>query len=104
MIKGEKNMNKVEMISAVVEKLAESEVKVTKKAMTEYVDAIFNTITDMVATGEDVKITGFGTFTVTERAEREGRNPATGETITIPATKAPKFKASSVFKAAVKGE
>lgn len=95
-------MNKVEMISAVVEKLAESEVKVTKKAMTEYVDAIFNTITDMVAAGEDVKIAGFGTFTVTERAERTARNPQTGEAIVVPATKAPKFKASSALKTRIK--
>lgn len=95
-------MNKVEMISKVVEKLADSEVKVTKKAMTEYVDVIFDTIAESMVAGEDVKIAGFGTFTVVERAERDGRNPQTGESIKIAATKAPKFKASSTLKAAVK--
>lgn len=95
-------MNKVEMISKVVERLAESEVKVTKKAMGEYVDAMFDTIAESIVAGEDVKIAGFGTFTVVERAERDGRNPQTGESIKIAATKAPKFKASSTLKTAVK--
>lgn len=95
-------MNKVEMIAKVVEKLADSEVKVTKKAMTEYVDVMFDTIAESMVAGEDVKIAGFGTFTVVERAERDGRNPQTGESIKIAATKAPKFKASSTLKAAVK--
>ena len=95
-------MNKVEMIAKVVEKLAEGEVKVTKKAMTEYVDAVFETIADAMVEGEDVKIAGFGTFTVVERAERDGRNPATGEAIKIAASKSPKFKARSTLKAAVK--
>lgn len=95
-------MNKTEMVSKVVERLAESDVKVTKKAMATYVDAMLDVIVDSVAAGEPVKLTGFGNFEVTERAEREGRNPATGEAIHIAATKAPKFRASSAFKASVK--
>ena len=82
-------MNKTEMVSKVVERLAESDVKVTKKAMATYVDAMLDVIVDSVAAGEPVKLTGFGNFEVTERAEREGRNPATGEAIHIAATKAP---------------
>lgn len=95
-------MNKTEMVSKVVERLAESDVKVTKKAMATYVDAVIDTIVDTVASGEPVKLTGFGSFETVERNEREGRNPATGETIHIAASKAPKFRASSAFKAVVK--
>lgn len=95
-------MNKTEMVSKVVERLAESDVKVTKKAMTTYVEAMLDVIVDTVAAGEPVKLTGFGNFEVVERAEREGRNPATGEAIHIAASKAPKFRASSNFKGIVK--
>lgn len=96
-------MNKTELISKVVEVLANNEVKVTKKAMSEYVDTIFNVIADSVAAGDTVSVSGFGKFEVTERSAREGRNPATGEAIHIEASKSPKFRASSTFKAAVKG-
>jgi DNA-binding protein HU-beta len=56
-----------------------------------------------VAAGDDVAIAGFGKFSVTERSARQGRNPQTGETIDIAASKAPKFSAASAFKGAVKG-
>lgn len=95
-------MNKTDLVSAVVTRLAENDVKVTKKSMATYVDAVIDTIVDTVAAGEPVKITGFGSFETVERNEREGRNPATGETIHIAASKAPKFRASSAFKAVVK--
>lgn len=95
-------MNKTELVSAVVTRLAENDVKVTKKSMATYVDAVIDTIVDTVAAGEPVKITGFGSFETVERNEREGRNPSTGETIHIAASKAPKFRASSAFKAVVK--
>lgn len=90
-------MNKVELISKIAEQTGS-----TKKATTELVDVVFGTIADTVASGEDVKVSGFGTFTVAERAARDGRNPATGETLHIEASKAPKFKAASAFKTAVK--
>lgn len=96
-------MNKVDVVAKVVEVLAEKDVKVTKKAMAEYVDTVFDVIADSVAAGENVSIAGFGKFEVTERSAREGRNPATGEAIHIEASKSPKFRASSTFKAAVKG-
>lgn len=90
-------MNKVELISKIAEQTG-----LTKKATTELVDVVFGTIADTVASGEDVKVSGFGTFTVAERAARDGRNPATGEALHIEASKSPKFKAASAFKAAVK--
>ena len=96
-------MNKNDVVAKVVEVLAEKDVKVTKKAMAEYVDTVFDVIADSVAAGENVSIAGFGKFEVTERSAREGRNPATGEAIHIEASKSPRFKASSTFKAAVKG-
>ena len=96
-------MNKTDVVSKVVEILAEKDVKVTKKAMAEYVDTIFNVIADSVAAGDTVSVSGFGKFEVTERSAREGRNPATGEAIHIEASKSPKFRASQNFKTLVKG-
>lgn len=96
-------MNKVELVAKVVEVLGEKDVKVTKKAMAEYVDTVFDVIADAVAAGENVSIAGFGKFEVKERDARMGRNPQTGESIQIAASKSPRFKASSTFKAAVKG-
>ena len=90
-------MNKVELVA----KVAES-VGFTKKDVTAVVDAIVDTVVETVASGEDVKIAGLGAFGVTERAARTGRNPQTGETIEIAASKSPKFKAAKAFKDAVK--
>lgn len=90
-------MNKTELITVVSEKMGS-----TKKAAGEALDAVVAAITESVVAGEEVNITGFGKFSVTERAQREGRNPATGESITIEASKSPKFKASKTFKDAVK--
>jgi DNA-binding protein HU-beta len=65
-------------------------------------DAVFEVITARVAAGDEVAVGGFGKFTVAERSARTGRNPQTGETMQIAASKAPKFSAASAFKAAVK--
>ena len=89
-------MNKKELVKAMAEKL-----EITQKAAGEQLDAILEIITEELVNGGEVKISGFGTFSVAERAAREGRNPATGETIQIAASKAPKFKAATAFKAAV---
>lgn len=89
-------MNKKEMITAIAEKM-----DTTKKASAEILDAVIEVITETLAAGQEVKITGFGTFSVVERPEREGRNPMTGETIRIAASKAPKFKAGKSLKDAV---
>ncbi|RKI83730.1 HU family DNA-binding protein [bacterium 1xD42-87] len=90
-------MNKTELISAMAEK-AELSKKDAEKALTTFTNIVADTLVD----GDKVSITGFGTFEVTERAERQGRNPATGEAITIAASKSPKFKAGKALKEAVK--
>lgn len=95
-------MNKTEMVSKVVEKLAENDVKVTKKAMTTYVDAVIDVIVDTMADGDDVKISNFGNFTVVDKPERTARNPQDGSEIVVPAHRAPKFKFSNTVKNIVK--
>ena len=65
------------------------------------VSAVLGTITDELAKGEKVSLTGFGTFEVKERAERMGHNPRNGEAMKIPASKAPVFKAGKALKEAV---
>lgn len=61
-------------------------------------DALMDSIRDALANGDSVALTGFGTFSVKARAERTGRNPKTGERLTVAATKAPHFKAGKPFK------
>ena len=73
----------------------------TQKDVGAVLDVITDSIMETVASGDEIKLAGFGTFCVAERAERQGRNPQTGEIMTFPATKAPKFKASGAFKDAV---
>lgn len=89
-------MNKKELIAKLAEVMGS-----TKKDAEVALDAVTTVITDALVEGNDVKITGFGNFTVTERAAREGRNPMTGETVQIAASKSPKFKAAKALKDAV---
>ena len=70
----------------------------TEKVIT----AVFDTIKQQLADGGEVSIVGFGVFHVSERAERQGRNPQTGETLTIPSTKKPRFRPGKPLKEAVK--
>ena len=73
------------------------------KAMTQRaVEAVFDTITKTLSRGEDVAITGFGTFRIAKSSAREGRNPKTGEKIHIAASIKPKFRAGKLLKEAVK--
>ena len=65
------------------------------------VDAVFDAISGALASGGDVRLVGFGTFSVAQRAATKGRNPRTGEEIDIPASKQPKFKAGKGLKDAV---
>ena len=74
----------------------------TKAAAQRAVEAVFDAITKTMARGEDVTITGFGTFRVAKSAARQGRNPKTGETIQIKASIKPKFRAGKALKEAVK--
>ena len=74
----------------------------TKTQAHRVVEAVIDTITKTMGRGEDVAITGFGTFRVAKRAARQGRNPKTGETNQIKASVKPKFRAGKVLKEAVK--
>ena len=89
-------MNKTEFIAAVAEK-AEISKKDSEKALKAFVDVV----AEQLKAGDKVQLVGFGTFEVSERAAREGRNPQTGETMTIAACKAPKFKAGEALKDAI---
>ena len=68
---------------------------------TKAVDAVFDGIIQSLKKGEEVRLVGFGTFDVSDRAASEGRNPRTGEKINIPASKQPKFKAGKTLKDAL---
>ena len=89
-------MNKTELIAAIAEQ-AEISKKDAEKALKAFVDVV----TEQLKEGEKVQLVGFGTFEVSERAAREGRNPQTGKTRKIAACKAPKFKAGKALKDAV---
>ena len=89
-------MNKTELIAAIAEQ-AEISKKDAEKALKAFVDVV----TEQLKEGEEVQLVGFGTFEVSERAAREGRNPQTGKTMKIAACKAPKFKAGKALKDAV---
>ena len=89
-------MNKTELIAAIAEQ-AEISKKDAEKALKAFVDVV----TEQLKEGEKVQLVGFGTFEVSERAAREGRNPQTRKTMKIAACKAPKFKAGKALKDAV---
>ena len=86
-------MNKTEFINAVAAKG-----EMDKKAAEKAVNAVIAATTDALKNGEKIQLVGFGTFEVSEREAREGRNPLTGEKITIAASKNPKFKAGKALK------
>ena len=89
-------MNKSDLVAAIAEK-AEMSKKDAEKALKAFVDVV----AEQLKAGDKVQLVGFGTFEVSERAAREGRNPQTGETMTIAACKAPKFKAGKALKDAI---
>lgn len=91
-------MNKQELIDAVSASTGGS-----KASTAEAIDAFVEAVTAAVKGGEAVQLIGFGSFSTGARAERSGRNPKTGETITIPAAKTVKFTAGKAFKDAVNG-
>ena len=86
-------MNKTELIAAVAEK-AELSKKDAEKAVKAFTDAV----SEELVKGGKVQLVGFGTFEVSERSSREGRNPKTGKPMTIAASKTPKFKADKALK------
>ena len=89
-------MNKTELVSAIAEKAS-----ISKKDAEAAVKAFTEVVTEEMKKGEKIALVGFGTFEVSERAARTGLNPRTKETINIPASKAPKFKAGKALKDAV---
>ena len=86
-------MNKAELVSAIADKA-----ELSKKDAEAALKAFTDVVTEELQKGEKIQLVGFGTFEVSERAARTGRNPQTGEEMTIPASKAPKFKAGKALK------
>jgi DNA-binding protein HU-beta len=86
-------MNKGELVDKIAEKS-----EVTKKEADKVLTAAVDVIMEAVSSGEKVTLVGFGSFERRDRKEREGRNPKTGETMVIPATKVPAFSAGKQFK------
>lgn len=89
-------MNKNDLVAAVAGSAGLSKADAAKA-----VDGVFDSITSALQSGTEVRLVGFGTFSVTNRAATTGRNPRTGETIQIAASKQPKFKAGKGLKDAV---
>ena len=89
-------MNKTELINAVADKT-----ELSKKDAEAAVSAVIEAITEALTQEEKVQLVGFGDFEVKSRAERVGRNPKSGDTIKIPASKTPVFKAGKALKDAV---
>jgi len=89
-------VNKTELVASVA-----SKADISKEAAAEAVDATFDNITSALRSGDTVRIVGFGNFQVAQRKASTGRNPRTGESIQIPASKVPKFKAGKALKEAV---
>ena len=89
-------MNKTDLVNVVA-----NETELTKTAVDSVISSTLNAIVSALKEGEKVQLIGFGTFEVKATAEREGRNPQTGETITIAASKKPSFSASKALKDAI---
>ena len=86
-------MNKTELIAAIAEKT-----ELSKKDAEKALKAFTDVVVEELQKGEKIQLVGFGTFEVSERAARPGRTPRSGEEMTIPASKAPKFKAGKALK------
>ncbi len=86
-------MNKGELVNALAEKT-----QLSKKASDSAVTALFDILADTMAKGDKVQLIGFGTFEVKARAERTARNPRTGETVKVAASKVPAFKPGKALK------
>ena len=90
-------MNKTELVAAIAD-----EAGLSKKDAEKALKAFTDVVTEELKKGEKVQLVGFGTFEVSERAAREGRNPQTGAAMKIAASKAPKFKAGKALKDLIK--
>ena len=94
----EGTVNKKELISTVAQRT-----NVSKLDVKEVIETVLDEITRQMVEGKEVRLVGFGTFQVRKRVSREGRNPQTGDKITIPSTLTPSFLAGKALKDAVKG-
>ncbi len=92
-------MNKTELVDAIAKDSGLSRADSARA-----IESLVNTVQKVLKKGDDVAITGFGKFSVTKRAARTGRNPATGVPLKIKASKAPKFTAGATLKATVSGK
>ena len=92
-------MNHRELVSTVSQRTG-----LSRRDAGSAVDAMLQTISESLGRGEDISFSGFGRFKVSQRSERQGINPRTGERITIPAAKVPRFSAGSRLKQAVSGD
>lgn len=90
-------MNKSEAVELIAKKT-----NLSKKAISDVVEMLIGTVKSQLVAGRKVTLTGFGTFTLTHRAARNGVNPQTGKPIRIPATKVPRFKAGKDLRALIK--
>ncbi len=90
-------VNKSELVDSVAQ-----EAGLTKASAARAVDSMFEAVQDALRRGEEVRLVGFGTFSVARRAATEGRNPRTGEKIQIPESMQPKFRAGKALKDAVR--
>ena len=90
-------MNKAELISAIA-----TDAGVSKSVASKVLDSVINNVTESLKKGDKVTLVGFGTFSVTKRKARTGRNPQTGKKIKIPAKKVAKFRAGAKLAKAVK--
>ncbi|MCI8333300.1 MAG: HU family DNA-binding protein [Lachnospiraceae bacterium] len=89
-------MNRMELVAAIAEKT-----ELSKKDAEKALKAFTDVVAEELKKGEKIQLVGFGTFEVSERPAREGRNPQTGQTMQIAASKAPKFKAGKALKDAL---
>lgn len=96
-------MNKNEFIAAVADSKTLAKLDLSKAAVSTIIDAVLDTIEGALKKGDEVRLVGFGNFYVSKRAASEGRNPRTGEAISIKASKLPKFRAGKQLKETVNG-
>jgi DNA-binding protein HU-beta len=96
-------MNKENLIQTVFEAVSSAREGLSKAAVKDIFDAIFDKISDAVSQGDDVTLIGFGTFTVKQQSERKGRNPSTGKEMIIPAKKVLKFRVGKQLKEKING-
>jgi DNA-binding protein HU-beta len=96
-------VNKNEFVAAVAESKTLAKFDLTKVAVTAVIDSVFDAIEATLKKGDEVRLVGFGSFYVSQRAAGTGRNPQTGEAIKIKASKQPKFRAGKQLKESVNG-